>query len=128
PQDAIRNWAIVRRAIDARRHDRLQFTYNVELTLAGPHKHEQQVVRRLRRDDVSILVPRHAAPLEPGSESLPGRPIVVGFGPAGMFAGLLLARQGYRPLIIDRGADVSTRHRDIMVDFYRKRQFHPESN
>jgi uncharacterized protein len=66
--------------------------------------------------------------LEPGREPLPGPPVVVGFGPAGMFAGLLLAQYGYRPLILERGADVSTRHRDILVDFYRHRHFHPESN
>ncbi len=124
----IRNWAIVRRALDARRHDRLQFTYNLELVLAGPPARETQRVRRLRRSDVAMLKPEPPSRIDPGRELLPGRPIIVGFGPAGMFAGLLLAEYGYRPLIIDRGADVTTRHRDIMVDYYRHRRFHPESN
>jgi uncharacterized FAD-dependent dehydrogenase len=126
--DAIRTWAVVRRSIDARRKDRLQFTYNVELALAGPPQQEIRLVRRLHRQDVSLLEPEELPEPEPGHERLPGRPVVVGFGPAGMFAGYMLAMFGYRPLVIDRGADVSARHRDIMVDFYRNRSFNPESN
>ncbi len=128
PVGDIRLWAIVRRSLDARRHDRLSFTYNIELALAGPRKHEANLVRRLRRKDVTLLEPDEPPVLMPGHEPMPGRPIVVGFGPSGMFAGLLLANLGYRPLIIDRGADVSTRSRDVTVDFYRHRQFNPESN
>lgn len=126
--DEVRTWAIVRRSLDARRHDRLQFTYNVELALAGSRKSERQLVHRLRRADVTVLHVEEPPIVEPGHESMPERPIIVGFGPAGMFAGFMLARFGYRPLIIDRGRDVSTRHRDILVDFYRRGQFNAESN
>lgn len=128
PIGEIRAWAIVRRSIDARRKDRLARTYNVELALACPLKNEERLVSRLHRQDVAMLVPEDMPEPQPGHGQLPGRPVVVGFGPAGMFAGYMLAAFGYRPLIIDRGADVVTRHRDIMVDFYRNRQFHPESN
>jgi uncharacterized FAD-dependent dehydrogenase len=124
----IRAWAIVRRALDARRHDRLAFTYNVELALAGSPKREAQLVRRLHRADVTLLEPPVLPPLEPGHEPLPERPIVIGFGPAGMFAAWLLASYGYKPIVMERGAEVTTRHHDIMVDYYRRRQFHPESN
>ncbi|MBI4582214.1 MAG: FAD-dependent oxidoreductase [Planctomycetes bacterium] len=128
PAGEIRVWAVVRRSIDARKEDRLQYTFNVELALAGPRKNEERLLRRLHRQDVTLLVPSEPPDPQPGPEPLPGRPLVVGFGPAGMFAGYMLASFGYRPLIIDRGADVSTRHRDIMVDFYRRREFHAESN
>ena len=124
----IRAWAIVRRTLDARSKDRLRFTYNLELALAGSIKREQQVVRRRHRPDVAMLTPQEPPEVEPGHEPLPERPIVVGFGPAGMFAALMLATFGYRPVVIDRGTDVTTRHRDIMVDFYRKGLFHAESN
>ena len=126
--DAVRTWAIVRRSLDARRHDKLCFTYNLELALQESRKREAQLVRRLRRADVSLLTPVEPPEIKPGHESMPGRPVIVGFGPSGMFAGLMLAKLGYRPLIIDRGPDVSTRHRDIMVDFYRNGRFNPESN
>jgi uncharacterized FAD-dependent dehydrogenase len=126
-RDDIRSWAIVRRSLDARKQ-RVQYIYNLELALAGPRKRETQLVRRLRRPDVTLLAGEDVPEPAPGSERLPGRPVVVGFGPAGMFAGFMLARFGYQPLILERGFDVSTRHRDIMVDFYRRRVFHPESN
>ncbi len=126
--DDIRAWAVVRRALDARRHDRLAFTYNLELALSGPPKREEHLVRRLHRADVTLLEVEAPAMLEPGSEPIRERPIVVGFGPAGMFSAYLLAQYGYRPLVLERGFDVSTRHHDIIVDYYRKRQFHPESN
>ncbi len=126
--DAIRLWAIVRRSLDARRKDRLGFSYNLEVALDRAVKGERQLVRRLRRNDVVMLEPKEEPPLDPGTEPLPERPLVVGFGPAGMLAGLLLAEHGYRPLVIDRGRDVTTRHRDIMVDYYKHGTFHPESN
>lgn len=55
------------------------------------------------------------------------RPVVVGFGPAGMFAGLILAKAGYRPLILERGGDVDSRTRDVEI-FWRERILDTESN
>lgn len=126
--DRIRQWAIVRRSLDARRRDRIRFTYNLELALADSPRRERRLVYRLHRPDVTILGPQPAVRIEPGRQAMTDRPVIVGFGPAGMWAGLLLAKYGYRPLIVDRGRDVSNRQRDIMVDYYRNRDFNPESN
>ena len=49
----------------------------------------------------------------PGSENLIGRPVIVGFGPCGIFAALELARNGYRPIVIERGKGMSERVKDV---------------
>lgn len=126
--DAIRDFAVVRRSIDARRKDRIQFVYNVELAIAGGPAAELRILKRLHRTDVTQVHPANPQPLVHGRNPIGNRPIVVGFGPAGMFAALWLARHGYRPVVIDRGQPVKTRHRDILQRFYRLHEFDPESN
>ena len=58
---------------------------------------------------------------------LPLRPVVIGTGPCGLFAGLILAQMGFRPIILDRGKAVRERTKDTW-DLWRKRNLHPESN
>ena len=59
--------------------------------------------------------------------SLPLRPVVVGFGPCGMFAALMLAKMGFRPIVIERGKTVRERTKDTWA-LWRKSELHPESN
>jgi uncharacterized protein len=66
--------------------------------------------------------------MEAGSEPMANRPVIIGFGPAGMFAALWLAKHGYRPLVLERGQGVKARHRDILHRFYRHHEFDAESN
>ncbi len=127
PED-IEAYSIVRRALDARFKNRIVNVYNVTLSLAGGEKVERNVLRRLNRTDVAELPEAPSTPLENGAEPLPHRPVIVGFGPAGMFAALWLARHGLRPLVLERGQGVKVRHRDIMHRFYREHEFDPESN
>ncbi len=62
-----------------------------------------------------------------GSERLEERPVIVGMGPAGLFAGLMLSRHGYRPILVDRGEDVDSRVEKI-EKFWDKGILDPESN
>ncbi len=114
---------IVRSSPDMR-HGGAHLVYTVGLEL-GP-KEEEAAARRAG----SSAVTRHtAAPFAPrsGKEPLAGRPVIVGFGPAGMFAGLLLARMGYRPLIAERGACVEERAAAV-ARFWHTGMLDPDTN
>jgi hypothetical protein len=128
PPDAIEACRIVKRAVDARKKQHISRVFNVEVSLARGAKEERRVLRRLRRQDVSALPPVERSALEPGTEPLTERPVIIGFGPAGMFAALWLARHGYRPLVLERGQGVQARHRDILHRFYKLHEFDAESN
>lgn len=127
-EDNIRDFAVVRRSIDARRRGEVAFVYNIELALDGGPKVEQKILRGVHRSDVAAVTAVPEYTIEPGDKTLADRPVIVGFGPAGMFAALWLAQHGYRPLVLERGRDVQTRHRDVLQRLYRDHEFDPESN
>jgi uncharacterized FAD-dependent dehydrogenase len=121
--DAIRHWRILRKSLDARRHDDLHFTYAIEIDLA-----DEVDGNRIRDDDgVQPFVPEEFSWPEPGSRPMKHRPVIVGSGPAGLFAGYLLAEQGYRPLILERGRAVKDRVADVR-SFDSGGPLDPESN
>ncbi len=155
PRHAIRAYAIVHRSIDARDKDDIHLRFHVELALNEPPDAERKRLRRLRPNECKWLDPSptakamgHPFPtakamghptswsrsqsleaaMDEGDEILGERPIIVGFGPAGMFAALRLAELGYKPIVLERGRDIRRRHKDILQTFYRERIFTPESN
>ncbi len=125
---AIRTYSVVRRSLDARRQDDIHFSYQVELELDESPSQQKQRLARLRTPNALWLEPPAEAVVEFGRAPLPQRPIIVGFGPGGMFAALRLAQYGYKPLVLERGREVKQRHRDIMQRFYREGDFDPTSN
>jgi len=128
PRQAIRAYGVVRRSLDARRRGGIRIVYNLELALVDGPQQERRLVRRLHRRDVEMLRRDEPSEPQPGCEPLRQRPIVIGFGPAGMFAALTLAQYGYRPIVLERGQDVVRRCRDVLEDFFRKGRFCGESN
>ncbi len=128
PVNAIRQWRPVRRSVDARERDNICLVYHVELTLDGGVAAERSALRRIHGRHVDVVKPRRRHDPTPGTKALPHRPVIIGFGPAGMFAALRLAEFGYSPVVLERGRGVRQRHRDVLRDFYRRREFHPESN
>lgn len=109
-QDSVLRWRILRKSLDARRHDDLHFTYAMEIEL--PDEMMRRVESQETRD-VQTYVPERFPWPEPGSRPLSHRPVIIGAGPAGLIAGYLLAEQGYRPLILERGKAVKDRVADV---------------
>ncbi|MDP4088824.1 MAG: hypothetical protein Q8930_06075 [Bacillota bacterium] len=121
--EAISNFRILRESVDARKKDNIRFNYSVNVQC----KNEDKLVGRLNDKDIIIEAEAFKEDINPGSKRLSHRPVIVGMGPAGIFAGLLLARKGYRPLIFERGDDVDARTRSV-EHFWRTGELKGESN
>ena len=117
-------YRVFRRGHDARKPDAIVFAYTVDVEL----KDEAPVLQRLQHDRHLIRTPdmeyRFVAHVVPGQAS---RPVVIGTGPCGMFAGLILAQMGFCPVILERGKPVRERTKDTF-GLWRKRRLDPESN
>ena len=79
----------------------------------GSIKNESKVVAKCKNNNITIAnIESYTEPVH-GEEPLSYRPVVIGAGPAGLFAALLLAEHGYRPILVERGQDVDTRTQDV---------------
>lgn len=126
PQDKIKKLTIRRQSIDARKKEELLYIYAVDVQIEG---NEASAVRRAKSPNI-LTVQEKAYQFpgpEDGAERLTERPVIIGFGPAGLFCGLMLARAGFRPLILERGADVDTRTAQVR-QFWEHGILNPESN
>lgn len=108
PSD-VKDFKILRESIDARKKDIIKFNYSVELQCDN----EEKLVSRVRDKDVAIVEDTYTAAFQMGTKKAAHRPVIVGMGPAGMFAGLLMAEKGYRPIILERGQKVEERTESI---------------
>ncbi|MEG9625176.1 NAD(P)/FAD-dependent oxidoreductase [Pseudomonas guariconensis] len=119
------SFTLFKRSYDARKkNSEMLFIYTIDLEASN----EAQLLRKFADDrnigvapDVSYKFVGHAP------TDLQERPIVVGFGPCGIFAGLLLAQMGFRPIILERGKEVRQRTKDTW-GLWRKSVLNPESN
>ncbi|MGN0949598.1 MAG: NAD(P)/FAD-dependent oxidoreductase [Mitsuokella sp.] len=113
PPQQLDEVVIVRKAVDARRYHGapIEFVYMLDVKL--DKKLEKKVLQKMKRDRNVEGVSKPPAAAKLPNLKLEKRPVVVGFGPAGMFAALTLARHGCEPIVLERGHDVDTRHEDI---------------
>lgn len=98
-------YSIYKRSVDARRRDMIRFVWCIRITFPEPVELDADA---LAAAELRVC---HEAELKPekGSAGMTGRPVVVGSGPAGMFCALLLAENGYAPILIERGAPLEER-------------------
>jgi uncharacterized FAD-dependent dehydrogenase len=129
PPAEVLDWRIVRRAHDARRKAAILMVYSVDVTV----RDEAAVLRGLAGDirvraapDTTYRFVAHASGNDASRETR-RRPVVIGTGPCGLFAGLLLAEMGFRPIILDRGKAVRERTKDTW-GLWRRGVLDPESN
>src|SRR4051794_34592455 len=127
PVSELRGWRILRKALDLRDKHDLRFVYNAEILV--PEEDEPRILKRAAHSSPPVEAYREP-PFDmpaPGSEPLRHRPVVIGSGPGGLLAAYILAEQGYRPLLLERGTPVTQRIRDVKA-FDEGGPFEPESN
>ena len=122
--DTLLGFTVFRRSYDARRKSAVMLIYTLDVEVAD----EAALLHRHAGDRTLLTTPdtnyRHVTQAPAG---LSNRPVVIGLGPCGLFAGLILAQMGFRPIILERGKSVRERTKDTF-GLWRKRVLHPQSN
>ena len=129
PQSSIEQLTVFKRSHDARKKTALMFIYTVDLQLS-PHTkaNETALLKRFANDPKITLTPDTAYHFVTQTPPVGmQRPVIVGFGPAGIFAALVLAQMGFKPIVLERGKAVRERTKDTW-GLWRNKVLDPESN
>lgn len=119
--EEIRNWGIIRKSLDARKKENLLYKYTLWV------EPEAKVAFRLEKKGCPLYEAPQQEEVQPGEKQIKGRIVVVGAGPCGLFAAYVLAQNGYRPLLIERGKAIEQREEDFSL-LQREGTLNPESN
>ncbi|HDM8041938.1 TPA: NAD(P)/FAD-dependent oxidoreductase [Vibrio campbellii] len=116
---------VFRRGYDARKKTNIHLIYTLDIIVEGD---EEALLAKFEKDPHVRQTPDMEYNfVAKAPENLTERPVVIGFGPCGLFAGLVLAQMGFNPIIVERGKEVRERTKDTF-GFWRKRTLNPESN
>ncbi|OGS91030.1 MAG: hypothetical protein A2Z95_05155 [Gallionellales bacterium GWA2_60_18] len=123
-EDELLRYEVFKRGVDARKKNAILFAYTLDVEL----RDEAAILQRFKNDPHVRVTPDtryHFVAQAP--HDLSSRPVVIGMGPAGLFAGLILAQSGFRPIILERGKAVRERTKDTW-GLWRQGVLDPESN
>ncbi|ABM43837.1 FAD dependent oxidoreductase [Acidovorax sp. JS42] len=126
PESAIAALHVHKRSFDARKAD-LMAVYILDLQLADASQAGALLARHTGHPHIQPTPDMAWRPVGCAGEAPAQRPVVVGFGPCGIFAALVLAQMGFRPIVLERGKPVRERTKDTW-GLWRKRALNPESN
>ena len=122
PKD-LKSFSIIRRSLDARKKPLLFYSYIVDVEVAN----EMQIFQRNKSKSISVVENKEYLFPEVRKKNIHSRPIIIGLGPAGLFCGYYLAKQGLKPIILERGKPVEQRLKDV-EDFWETGILNTESN
>ncbi|RJX71965.1 NAD(P)/FAD-dependent oxidoreductase [Vibrio sinensis] len=123
-KDQVLSFDLFKRGYDARKKANIQLIYTLDVEVANQAEMLEAFISDPHVKETPDMEYKFVANA-PANQT--ERPVVIGFGPCGLFAGLLLAQMGFNPIIVERGKEVRERTKDTF-GFWRKRTLNPESN
>lgn len=121
-KDAVIKYQIVKRSVDARNKPDIRFVYSVDVEASG-----LSISKKVFGQNISLIEKQSYHYEVTGKKKLFHAPVIVGMGPAGLFCGYYLAKNGYRPVIIERGEDADSRQKTVEF-FWETGKLNTESN
>ena len=125
--EEVQSYEIIKQSLDARKKPELFYVYTVDVKADNEKQLLKMLTRKKRAGNVQL---HEAMPYifpAGGNEKLKSRPVVVGCGPAGLFCAYFLAEYGYRPVLLEQGAPVEERQKDV-EEFWKTGVLKPDSN
>ncbi|GIC79626.1 NAD(P)/FAD-dependent oxidoreductase [Moritella sp. F3] len=120
-------YTVFRRGYDARKRNVIILMYTLDVTLADSVNEDALLATFEKDQHVRVTPDMSYKFVAEKTEEIEQRPVVIGFGPCGLFTALILAQMGLRPIVLERGKEVRERTKDTF-GFWRKRVLNPESN
>ena len=123
-KEELQGFQIRKQSIDARKKPDLYYVYSVDVQV----RDEAKVKKTVKNNQIQFQVKPDSYHFEvKGTKELAHRPVIIGTGPAGLFCGYMLAAHGYQPILLERGADVDQRTKDVEA-FWKNGKLNLSSN
>ena len=127
------SYKIVKKSIDSRHKPDIFIVYSVDVTVYGADRKaldsgaEEKIIKKVNDNNIMLSKTVRYKEPKPSRDRMGSRPVIAGFGPAGMFCALMLASAGYRPVVVERGEAVEDRMKSV-DSFWNGGRLNPESN